>query len=104
MTKPMFQRSLLNSLGVVAYVALVATFMNNAERFLGKTDTILTGIVFLLLLSISAAVVGSLVFGYPVILFLNGQKKEGVMMAISTIGCLMVELVLVLVVLLINRV
>lgn len=88
-----FKRSVLNSLGVVAYVALVALFMNNANSWLGKEDTILTGIVFLLLLSVSAATVGSLVFGYPIFLFLDGKKREAVQATMMTIGCLLVETV-----------
>jgi hypothetical protein len=89
-------RSFLHSLGVVAYIALVATFMRYANRLFGTEDTILTGIAFLLLLCVSAAVVGSLVFGYPVVLFLNGQKKEGIAMAVSTIGWMAVEMIVVL--------
>lgn len=103
MTTQMKKRSLLHSLGVVAYVALVATFMRNANNLVGTTDTILTGMVFLLLLTVSAAIVGSLVFGYPVVLFLNGQKKEGVMTAITTIGWLAAELAVALVVLIITH-
>lgn len=97
MTKPLIQRSILNALGVVAYVSLVATIMRFGNTWFGKEDTYLTGIAVLLLLCVSAAVVGSLVFGYPVILFLNGQKKEGVSMAMATIGWLAIAMVLVFV-------
>jgi hypothetical protein len=91
MYSPFFKRSILNTLGVVTYVALVALFMNNANAWLGKEDTILTGIVFLLLLSVSAATVGSLVFGYPIFLFLDGKKREALQAIIMTIGLLLVE-------------
>jgi hypothetical protein len=62
-----------------------------ANAWLGKEDTILTGIVFLLLLSVSAATVGSLVFGYPIFLFLDGKKREALQAIIMTIGLLLVE-------------
>lgn len=96
-------RSLLHSLGVILYVTLVATIMQNGNTWFGKEDTIFTVIMVLLLACISAATVGSLVFGYPVILFLNGQKKEGVRMAIATIGWLIVELFVVLLIMFLRR-
>jgi hypothetical protein len=98
MTKSIPARSFLHSLGVVLYVTLVATIMHNGNAWFGKEDTMLTTITVLLLACISAATVGSLVFGYPVIMFLNGQKKEGVTMAMMTIGWLIVELFAVLLV------
>lgn len=96
MTKPLLKRSLLNSLGVVIYVLIVASFMRYAERSIGEPDTWLAPFGFLLLFCVSAAVVGSLVFGYPIILFLNGQKQAGVTAAITTIGWLALETVIVL--------
>jgi len=91
----MKKRSLLHSLCVVVYVAFVAMIMQNGDRLFGKEDTVLVVMAILLLFCVSAAVVGSLVFGYPVVLFLNGQKKEGIAMALSTIGWLAVEMVVV---------
>lgn len=98
MSKKLLTRTLLNSLGVIAYVLAVAMIMNNGERLFGKEDTILTAVAVLLLFSVSAAVVGSLVFGYPVVLFLGGQKKEGIMAVISTIGWLIAETAVTLVI------
>lgn len=89
-------RSFLCSLGVVAYVALVATLMQNAESLFGSMNTVLAATAFLLLFSVSAAVVGSLVFGYPAVLFLGGKRREGLMAAALTIGFLVVETVFVL--------
>lgn len=96
MPKSIPLRSLLHSLGVLVYVTFVATIMQNGSAWFGKEDTIFTVITVLLLACISAATVGSLVFGYPVIMFLNGKKKEGVTMAMTTIGWLVVELLVVL--------
>lgn len=93
MVKPSI-RPLLNSLGVVAYVAIVAGIMRNGEQLFGKEDTFFMMIGFLLLLCLSAATVGSLVFGYPIVQFLNGQKREGVRSAIMTILWLLLETVI----------
>lgn len=96
MSQKLLTRSLLNSLGVVVYILIVVTVMQNANRFFGEEDTIIAVMGFLLLFSVSAAVVGSLVFGYPVVLFMGGQKREGIMAAIATIGWMMLETVVVL--------
>jgi len=75
-------KSLKNSLLVVVYVALVSYFMQNAEKWIGKMDNFWGPFAFLMLFVISAAIVGYLVFGQPVVLYLDGKKKE----ALSTIG------------------
>lgn len=89
-------RSFLCSLGVVAYVALVAAVMQNAESLFGSVNTVLAATAFLLLFSVSAAVVGSLVFGYPAVLFLGGKRREGLTAAAFTVGFLAVETIFVL--------
>ena len=100
MKKVNYGLSLANALGVVVYVALVALVMNNAERIFGKMDGLLGVIAFLLLFTFSAAVVGSLIIGKPLMLFLNGQKKEGVGHLIATLGWLFLSLIAVFIVLL----
>jgi hypothetical protein len=73
----------------ILYVTLVATFLQNAEGLIGdQEDTILAPISFLLLLVVSAATMGVLIFGKPVMLYIDGKKKEGVMMIAGTIGFL----------------
>ncbi len=103
MTPAIIKRSFLHSVGVLAYISLVASVMQSANTWFGTVDTVLTVVAFLLMFTLSAAVVGSLVFGYPVMLFLGGQKKEGAMMAAATIGWLFAELVIVFILLAITR-
>lgn len=86
MTQLMLKRSFLNSIGVVAYVSIEAFIMERAEQWLGPGPSTLSAVGFLLLFCVSAAVVGSLVFGYPVVVFLSGQKREGILAAGPTIG------------------
>ncbi|MFH0829369.1 MAG: hypothetical protein V1907_04300 [Candidatus Kerfeldbacteria bacterium] len=88
MQKSVVSRTLLNALGVAAYVAVVATIMRNGERLFGQMTTVLAATAFLLLFCVSAAVVGSLVFGYPAVLFMNGQKREAITAVVMTIGWL----------------
>ncbi len=71
--------SFLCSLGVVVYVSGVSWFMTNASKLFGnKPDNIRMPIAMLLLLVLSAATTGSLVFGYPVWQYLDGKKKEAI--------------------------
>ncbi len=93
-------KAFFHSLGVVAYISFVSFLMFNAERlFGGKPDTVLAPVAFLLLLTLSAAVVGLLVLGRPIMLYLDGKKKEAVHFAATTIGFLFVEAVFIIIIL-----
>lgn len=86
----------LFSLGVVAYVILVVIIMFNGNSLFGAMDNFWGPLAMLLLFIVSAAITGSLVFGWPIYLFLNGMKKEAVTLALYTIGFLFLETILVL--------
>lgn len=87
--KQICKQSFLYSLGVAIYIILVAEFMNHANNWFGKGDTIFTGIAVLLLFTISALVVGGLMIGKPIMLYLDGQKKEAVKMVAANAGWLL---------------
>ncbi|MFA5644556.1 MAG: hypothetical protein WC928_03465 [Patescibacteria group bacterium] len=73
----LIKRGLLNALGVLAYIFLLSIFMNQANTWFGKQDhDIITPVAVLLLFLFSALVTGGLVLGQPIILYLDGQKKE----------------------------
>jgi hypothetical protein len=61
---------------VVVYVAMVAWIMQHAQEWFRQTKTVLAPTAFLLLFVLTAAVVGGLVVGRPVLLYADGQKKE----------------------------
>ena len=94
--KKLVYPSILNSLGVLAYVSLVALFMNNAQKIFGKNDNIITGVIFLMIFILSALITGSLVLGRPILLYLDGKKVEGVKLLFYTIISLFVILALVI--------
>ena len=84
----------------VLYVAIVAVVMTNAPRIFGSQMTgLLAPIGFLLLFVVSAAMMGLLIFGKPVMLYLDGQKREAVALLGCTIGSLAIITVLFLAVL-----
>ncbi len=83
-----------HSLGVLAYVSLVVTFMNNAQRLFGNDHPPMTGIVALLVFILSALITSSLVLGKPIMLYLDGKKAEAVKMVFYTGASLFVLLLL----------
>ncbi len=89
----LIKQSLLHSLGVVVYVFLVSQLMSNGSRLFGKVDTALTGVMMLLLFVFSAGITSSLVFGKPILMYLDGAKKEAVKMLIYTFSWLFFWLV-----------
>lgn len=79
------QNAFINSIGTVAYIALVASFMFFIQDALPKEDTIFVMISILLLFVCSAAITGFLVFGKPIMLYIDGKKKEAVRLLSYTI-------------------
>ena len=83
---------LVHSLGhailMMIYASGVAWIMFNGNRLFGGKDTILTSISVLMLFVVSAAITGSLVLGRPIILYLDGQKRDALKMFAFTLGWL----------------
>lgn len=89
-------QAFLHSLGVLFYITLIALLMSDLEDSLAdKPDTFLAPVGFLLLFTLSAAIVGLLVLGRPVMLYLDGKKKEAVHFATATVGFLFIEAIFV---------
>ena len=83
------KRAFINAIATTAYIIIIALFMyylqaNSPE----KTATVFIPIAMLLLFVFSAAFTGFLVFGKPIMLYLDGKKKE----AISLVGYTLVIL------------
>lgn len=90
--------SLLNSVGVLVYVSLVALIMQNGEKIFGKMQNYLGPIAFLLLFILSAGVTGALVLGRPILFYLDGKKVEAIKLFGFTLAWLFVLTVLALVI------
>lgn len=93
----LISRSLLNVLGTIAYVSVVATMMKNGEKIFDNINQTTGPIAFLSLFVLSAAITGSLVLGKPVVLYLNGEKNEAVKMFIYTVCWLALAVISLLV-------
>ncbi len=81
----LFWRGLLNSFGVLVYVLLFSMFISQINEWFGTDDkAIITPAAALMMLVLSALVTGGLVLGKPVMLYLDGKKKEGVKLLLFT--------------------
>ena len=79
--------ALINSLGTAAYVVLIVSFMYFlGNQFPSDDKTIFAPIALLMLFVFSAAFTGALVFGRPVIWYLDGKKKEAVSLLFYTLS------------------
>lgn len=93
-----------HALGVFAYITLLSIFMSNASSWFGEKDQeIITPIVVLLLLVFSALVTGGLVLAKPLMLYIDGKKKEGVKLLFYTGLSIFVLILLASLVLLISK-
>ncbi len=87
--KTIIKYAFIHAVGAAAYIALIATFMSNAARIFGPVNNgVIGATAFLLTFVISAAIMGLLVFGRPVLLYMDGLKKEAVSLLFYTLGFL----------------
>lgn len=101
--KKLIKYAFLHSLGALAYVTAVATIMQNGAKIFGEKDNFFSPVAFLLLFVLSASVVGALVLGRPILLYLDGFKKEAVKLFGYTVSWLFGITVAVFAILLLLR-
>ena len=90
----------LQALGLIIYCLLIAMFFRLAEKFIQGPPTFINIALVLFLFVFSAAVTGSIVFGYPAYLALNQKIKEALSVFEYTILFCLVIIVIMLIVLL----
>lgn len=92
----LFLQGMLSATGVLTYIFLVASFMNNANDWFGVDDQgIVAPMAVIMLFLFSALVTGGLVLGRPILLYLDGQKKNGIKLLLFTGAGLFVMLILI---------
>lgn len=83
----MVKNPLINALGAAGYIFSVVSVMNwVTEPLRDKPDTFFAPIAALFVLTLSAAVMAYLFFYQPVLLLIEGKKKESVSYFIKTVG------------------
>ncbi len=100
LSRPVALQALLQAAGVSLYIGLVSWLMFSISQWLPREDTFLTPVTFLLLFVLSAAVVGSLVLGLPILLYLDNQKKE----ALKLLGATLLWLFIIFVILILVQI
>jgi hypothetical protein len=93
------KRSFLYCIGAGIYIVAVAALMQNAEKIFGKVDSIVSVTAFLLLFSLSVFVVGGLLAAKPIMLYIDGKKKEAVSWLISSAGWMLLFFAIALLIL-----
>ncbi len=90
----------IDSLATALYIILVASFMFYIQKtFPNNLPIVLIPIAMLLLFVFSAALTGFLVFGKPVMLYLDGKKKQARSLLGYTLGFLLIITILVFIIL-----
>jgi hypothetical protein len=95
---------LYQSLGLVAYVAMVVLLINWLSQTFGdKTagNNPVFGAMFLLIFVLSALITGSIALAYPIILFTRKMFKEAWWILVFTVLCIIFYVIIFLSVLLI---
>jgi len=83
----MSKNPIVNALSASAYIILVVSIMNFATQPLkNKPDTFAAPIIFLSVLTLSVTVMAYLFFYQPILLFIEGKKKEAINLFIKTVG------------------
>lgn len=84
-TTKIIKHSLINSVAAAAYVTVIAQIIRNGEAVFGEMKSAFAPVAFLLLFSVSAAIMAILIFGQPVIWYIEGFKKQAVRLVIYTV-------------------
>ena len=85
-------QAFLHSLGVIAYIVFIAFLIINGQALFGSlNNSILGPIAILMLYTLSAAIMGLLVFGRPVMFYMDGKKKEAMEFVAATVGFMFIE-------------
>ena len=96
----MSKNPIINALSASAYIILVVSVMTFMTQPLkNKPDTFFAPITALFVFTLSAAVMAYLFFYQPLLLFIEGKKKEAVNLFIKTVGIFAAITALVLILL-----
>lgn len=89
MNKGLLFKTFRNITIASVYVLLISQLMQNGEKWFGASEAV-AAFAILLLLSLSATVMGGLVFGQSIISFLENKKKESIQAAFYSVSWLAV--------------
>lgn len=88
--------SLAQAVGTLIYIFIVAIFLYYSDSIVNQTPTFLAPVAYLLLLVVSATIVGSIVLGKSLTMYLDGEKKSAVKLLFYTVAWLLIVTMIVL--------
>ncbi len=81
------KNAIINSFCASLYIILIVSLIYlGGQSFFGEEETILIPIAMLMLFVFSAAFTGSLIFGKPIMWYLDGKKREALSLLMITLG------------------
>ena len=89
MNKKLLARSFEHALLAFTYIFGIASFFHfGLQKSFSRVPDFFAPIIMLSLLVVSASIMAILVFGKPVMLYMDNQKKEALTMLFYTVGWL----------------
>ena len=83
----MSKNPIINALSASAYIILIVSVMTFVTQPLrNKPDTFFAPITMLFVLTLSVAVMAYIFFYQPLLLFIEGKKKEAINLFVKTVG------------------
>jgi hypothetical protein len=83
----MSRNPIINAFSASAYIILVVSVMTFVTKPLrNKPDTFFAPVTVLFVLTLSVSVMAFLFFYQPLLLFIEGKKKEAVNLFVKTVG------------------
>jgi hypothetical protein len=96
----MFRSPVVNAITASIYIFLIVGIMNFVTKPLeNKPDTFFAPVTVLSVLTLSVAVMAFLFFYQPLLLFIEGKKKEAVNLFVKTVGVFGIFTIVVLILL-----
>lgn len=90
--KNIIKNAIINAGGTAGYVLLLSGFFNYMERTFGDVpdNEFMAPVIMLLVFIISATITSFLVFGRPILWYLDGKKREAYKLLGFTIFALVI--------------
>lgn len=92
--KQIIKRGFVFAALTAVYIFGVVLFISNLGKFMDGGDNLLGGAVFLTLFVVSAATTGSLMLGKPLLMYIDGAKKDAVKLFAANVAWLFAMLVI----------
>lgn len=98
--KKIIKNAFIDAGAVIFYIILVAILLTTQSNFM--ENNILSGVMMILILTISVAMMGIFIFGRPALWYLEGEKKAAVSLLGYTIGFLSIAFIVIFILLVVK--